>query len=190
LSAPRLIGGVGLVGLVGLVAILGPSRAHAAPAREPSLGASPLWVLAQLAPSPTLATGDDGVHAGLRWQVTPLLYAWGVHRRVSGWRSFVVEPFVRHVGSVELFASPEVYFGVHPRWLVRPGVRAYLPVLTHGESLSVSFAASYQRVAAHDGLALEVGAYALFGVVGVQLSYALGPASPVQALATLRLRYF
>src|SRR4051794_775501 len=61
------------------------------------------WLVTQLVPSPELAVGRvkhiDGAGAesdvtttafGLRWQLTPLVWSWGVNRRISRWRYFVV----------------------------------------------------------------------------------------------------
>ncbi len=148
------------------------------------------WLAAQLLPSPELAVGGDQVHLGVRWQVTPLLFAWGVNRKVSGWRTFVVEPGVRQGGAIEFFVSPEVLFTPRVDLLLRPGLRAYFPVLEHGEALSVSLGLSYQRVGLTDGVAFEAGAFILFGILGVHVSYAPGPTTVGQTIATLRLRYF
>jgi hypothetical protein len=36
------------------------------------------WTLAQLVPSPLLVAGTDHVGGGRRWQITPLLYSFGI----------------------------------------------------------------------------------------------------------------
>lgn len=159
---------------------------------QPASGAMPAvtWGLTQLVPSPQVSWGDGAAHAGLRWQLTPLLFSWGVNRRVSGWRSFLVEPNFRQGGSLEFFVSPEVFLGATPAFLLRPGVRAYAPLLEHGERLSASLAVSWQHGWGVDSVAFEAGLYALFGILGVQVSYAPGPATPGQFIVTFRLRYF
>lgn len=151
---------------------------------------SALWLATQLAPSPELAIGAGRAGLALRWQITPLLFSWGVDRRVSRWRAFVVDPFARHAGSVEAFVSPELLVTDPTYFLVRPGARAYVPVLEHGETLSVSLGASYQRVSTVDAVAIEAGAYVLFGVVGLQASFAPGPATRAQTILTFSVRYF
>jgi hypothetical protein len=123
--------------------------------------------------------------------VTPLLFSWGIHRGLSPWRFFVAEPFVRQSGSVELYVSPEFFatssFGDHGA--LRTGVRAYFPVVEHGEYLSVSLGSSHLLIAGHSFAAGEVGAYVLFGILGAQLT--LSPrAGPIATIATLRVRYF
>lgn len=159
------------------------------------------WGLAQLVPSPELAIGRqrhvepsgnvDGSPSatwGLRWQLTPLLWSFGVHRSQSRWRTFVVDPIARQSGSLELSMSVEYIGGWVDRLLARPGVRVYLPVAQRGEYLSVSLGTSVYR---YDGfrVAYDVGAYILGGMLGLQIT--LAPTNDALAsIATLRIRYF
>ena len=159
---------------------------------EPAIRPTPLWLVAQLAPSPEIAYGESVARLGLRWQLTPLLYSFGTNRRLSPWRIGVVEPLVRQSGSVELFLSPE-YLVRGPTfwdgWLWRAGLRTYLPIVERGDYLSVSFGASCYEFAGRAGASYEIGAYVLFGIVGAQITFS--PRSgPAQTIATLRLRYF
>jgi hypothetical protein len=159
------------------------------------------WAALQLIPSPELAFGrhhhvnEQGIidratstAFGLRWQLSPVLWSFGVHRRQPRWRFFIVDPIARQSGSVELSTSFEYIGGHIDAVLVRPGVRVYLPVLDRGEYLSVSLGTSVYR---YDGLrvAYDVGAYILSGFFGVQLTIAPTHA-PLAAIATLRLRAF
>lgn len=161
---------------------------------EPDVQITLPWVATQLVPSPELAWGDGAARFGMRWQLTPLLFSWGIHRGLSPWRFFIAEPYVRQSGSIELYASPEYFwygstFG--QGWLGRVGTRAYFPLVEHGEYLSVSVGASSFVFAGNAGAAFEAGAYVLFGVVGVQLTCSPTPAAaPVATIATVRLRYF
>src|SRR5689334_2785164 len=105
---------------------------------------TPLWLLTQLVPSPEVVHGDGVTRFGLRWQVTPLLYSFGVNRRVSPWRTLIVEPFVRQSGSIELFAGPEwIPFGrtFTDSLLWRVGARSYFPLVEYGDYLSMSIGA-------------------------------------------------
>jgi hypothetical protein len=160
-----------------------------------SLAPAIVWLATQLVPSPEIAAASEGALFGLRWQGTPVLWSFGVHRGVSPVRAFVVEPMVRHSGSVELFASPE-YLALRDtsgsradQWFLRPGVRAYFPLAQHGEYLSCSIGTSYAWGTERSGAAWEAGVYTLFGVLGVQITYA--PAKePADVIATLSVRYF
>jgi hypothetical protein len=169
-----------------------PSRAgpHAT---EPEIRPTLLWGAAQLVPSPqwSLLT-HDGLRFGLRWQVTPVLYSFGMNRKLSPWRWFVVEPFVRQVGSLELFCSPE-YVGMNEvdnaRWSFRTGLRGYVPILEHGEYLSASLASSFFVLGGKRGISYEAGVYFFAGIVGVQTTYSPS-LSEAPWIFTLRLRYF
>jgi len=159
------------------------------------------WALLQLVPSPEIAVGrvetrdaagavDASTRAafGLRWQLTPLLWSFGVHPRQSRWRSFIVDPIARHSGSLELSASFEYIAGHVDRLLARPGLRVYLPVAHKGEYLSASFGTS---VYGYDGVrvAYDVGLYLLGGFVGLQVTVAPAHA-PLAGIATISLRGF
>lgn len=163
---------------------------------EPGVRPTLEWFLTQLVPSPELAGGAHaGPRFGLRWQVTPLLWSWGIHRGLSPWRFLVAEPLVRQSGSIELYFSPEYFpgwessLGFGHQLMARTGVRTYLPLVAHGEYLSASIGASYFYFDQKSGAAFEAGLYALFGVVGIQITASPSP-GPFAWIATLRLRYF
>lgn len=160
--------------------------------RDPSPRVSLEWALLQLLPSPELGLGEQGAVFGLRWQLTPVSYSFATDPRASRWRFLVVEPIVRHSGSIELFVSPE--------WLAigdeltdglggRVGLRSYFGLIQRGDNLSVSIASAYYRFGRLDGVSYEAGAYVLFGMLGVQLTYA-PDLEEATWVSTLRLRYF
>jgi hypothetical protein len=184
LLAKRALVAAALTTLLPSAARAQPDAAHQRPA--PSL----LWFGTQLIPSPGLVSGREGTSFDLRWQVTPLLFSFGLTRRVPRWRSFIVEPLARHAGSVEIYAAPEAILGPIGQLLVRPGARVYLPLLEHGETLSVSVGSSYQRIAGTGAVAAELGIYFLFGILGLQIAHAPAQTTPAQSSATLSVRYF
>ena len=178
--------------VLALLALLAPATAGAETITEPHVAPTIPWLVTQLIPSPELAYGGDTLRYGMRWQVTPLLYSWGINRKLSPWRFFVVEPLVRQSGSIELFFTPEYLFyghGFGDGWLWRSGVRSYFPLVERGDYLSVSVGASEVSLDGKQGAAIEGGAYVLFGTVGAQITYSPSLA-PVEWIATLRLRYF
>lgn len=159
------------------------------------------WAVLQLVPSPELAFGrhrrigptgavetDNSPSFGLRWQLSPVVWSFGVHPGQSRWRYFIVDPSARHSGSLELSTAFEYIGGHVDKTLVRPGLRAYLPIAEKGEYLSVSLGTS---VYSYEGfrVAYDVGAYVLAGMLGVQVTLAPTHA-PLAAIGTLRLRYF
>src|SRR5262249_19626780 len=148
------------------------AHAEARRATEPDVHPTLLWLGLQLLPSPETAFGDGTARFGLRWQVTPFLYSFGINRRLSPWRFFVAEPLVRHSGSIEMFLSPE-YIALDgsfwDKFLLRTGLRSYFPLIAKGEYLSVSLGASHYTLHGQgNGAAIEGGIYALFGILGAQ----------------------
>jgi len=132
-----------------------------------------LWAAAQLVPSPLLVAGARGPTAGVRWQVTPLLYSFGVTQRY--WRSFAVSPVARHSGAIELYLSPEwacCAANADSNWLGRLGTRLYVPAIGRGESLVVSVGGSYFYENRHHGGAAELGLYVLSSLLGISVTVA------------------
>lgn len=174
---------------------LSAESAQAAESDVPAERFTPLtaygaWAITQLIPSPLLVTGKEHVGAGMRWQVTPLLFSFGVAERP--FRTFVVAPIARHSGSVELHASPEwaccAPSDAHG-WLVRLGARVYLPILEHGERLSYSFGGSYYRAESGGGFAADVGVYSFSGIFGVNVT--VSPSlERREVVSALTIRYF
>ena len=151
------------------------------------------WLLAQLLPSPELGIGQDlgatHVAPGLRWQLTPILWSWGVNHRVSGWRFFVVDPLARMSGSIALVQHFEWFFGYVSKPLARPGLEATFPLLGKGEQLAFSLGTSFYSYDDRPRIAHDIGIYTLFDTIG-----AVATISPdnkaLTTIATLRIRYF
>jgi hypothetical protein len=171
------------------------ARADARESSEPARVLSPalaagLWTAVQLIPSPLLVIGGNGLGGGLRWQITPLVYSFGVAARPL--RAFVIEPVARHTGAVELYFSPE-WACCAPQqassWLARGGARLYWPLLLSGESLSGSLGGSYYFAQPHDGAALEVGIYTLASIFGFTLTVAPTLAGR-EVIAAFTLHYY
>lgn len=172
---------------------------------EPQLYPTLPWTMLQFLPSPEVAVGrargadasggrdasDAKTEAsfGLRWQITPVVWSWGTNRRISRWRFLVVDPLARHSGSLEASGTFEYIFGHVDRWIARPGVRAYFPLLQRGEYLSASIGTSIYSYDDKLRVAYDVGAYVLFGLFGVQATIAPDH-GPLSAIGTFRIRYF
>jgi hypothetical protein len=155
---------------------------------EPRIHPTLPWVAAQLLPSPELTLAEEPGF-GMRWQVTPLSYSFGLHRSLSPWRSFVVEPLARQSGSIELCVSPEYLSALDEEFGMRFGIRSYFPLVERGEYLSFSIGSSYLRFGSEGGQAWEAGLYVLSGFVGIEVAYA--PAlDPARFILALKVRPF
>lgn len=180
-----------------LAAVLtAPTSFNAVPRRSTATppGTRPTfaWAATQLVPSPELAFGNDGARFGLRWQLVPFLYSFGIDPRLSPFRAFVVEPLVRTSGSIELFVAPE-YLALDDerarRFGFRVGVRAHFPVIEHGDYLSVSIGTSYVRFGEIESASYQVGVYLLFGFLGIEQSLVPG-LHEARWISTLNVRFF
>lgn len=163
-----------------------------ATATPPGTSLTLAWILTQLLPSPELAVGDDGAAFGLRWQVVPVLYSFGIDRRLSPFRAFVVEPLVRTSGSLELFVSPEYLWIDDPvaqRFGFRTGLRAHFPLIEKGDYLSVSLGTAYARFGERESASYQLGAYFLFGFLGFEQSF-LPALAEARFVTTLNVRFF
>lgn len=159
---------------------------------EPDVYPSIMWAASQLIPSPEWVTSTDRLKFGMRWQVTPVLFSFGINKKLSPWRYFIAEPLVRQSGSVELFFTPE-YLNLEDKlknkWLFRGGARAYIPLWQRGEYLSASLAASYFNFNGNNGLSYEAGIYLFAGILGFQTTYSPSFTNS-EWIFTIRLRYF
>ena len=160
--------------------------------RDPLPFPTPAWVAAQLVPSPELLVTPDAAAFGLRWQVTPVLLAFGLRRGLNPWRTLVAEPLVRYGGSMEVVLAPEwlaLPGDFAQQWGLRTGLRVHLPVAGHGENLAVFVGASHFLYRGESSFGAEAGASLLYGLLGVQATYEPSFLGAQAWIFTLRLRY-
>ena len=159
---------------------------------EPNIHFSWMWGVAQLIPSPEWVSSNAGAKFGMRWQVTPLLYSFGINKKLSPFRCFMTDPLARQSGSAEIFFTPE-YLNIEDefkdKWLFRGGLRFYIPLWQKGEYASLSFATSYYNFNGNNGVSYEVGVYLFAGILGFQTTYSPNFTNS-EWIFTIRLRYF
>jgi hypothetical protein len=147
-----------------------------------------LWLLLQVIPSPEIGFGGASAAAGLEWQLTPLLYSFGIYRKLSPWRTFVVEPLTRQSGSIELFVSPAYLAARTSDWLVRTGIHATFPLRERGEKLALTIGAGV-CLGTESSAEVEGGVSVFAGTFGLFLTYA-PRISLAPATLMLRIRWF
>jgi hypothetical protein len=152
-----------------------------------------IWVLFQLVPSSDVVVWNGAVRYGARWQVTPLLYSFGGNRKLSPWRSFLIEPTMRESGSIGLVLSPELLAGPLPaassRVILRVGLEGHVPLITRGEVLSASIGASLVHAGDRNGAGFSVGLHTQGGILGVRATYCPTPGLRIATLGA-ELRVF
>ena len=175
----------------------GPARAQSTQTTEaaPAIRVSPVaaavsWGIAQALPSPLYVASSERVGGGVRWQVTPVLFSYGV--AAKPFRFFVIDPVARHSGGIELYVSPEwacCATGDGTSWIVRGGGRLYFPLIGRGEALAGSVGGSYYRASDAAGGSVEAGIHTLFSVIG--LTVTVSPRlTGREVMTALQIRYF
>jgi hypothetical protein len=166
--------------LVGMVSLLW-TRVGAADQQHPLPYPTWSWAALELIPSPGLVVDQGRAAFCAEWSVTPILYSFGIHRRLSPWRWGVVEPIVRHSGSLEVRGGPDYFALPHrfrDRFGARVGIRSTWPILERGEELSWSVGT---WLGGFDGRLVpgyEAGMHTLLGVLGVMIGLAPTPDGP------------
>jgi len=159
---------------------------------EPNIHFSWMWGVAQFIPSPEWITTSGSAKFGMRWQFTPLLYSFGINKKLSPWRYFITDPLARQSGSAEIFFTPE-YLNIenkfNDKWLFRGGLRFYIPLWQKGEYASMSLASSYYNFNGNSGISYEAGVYLFAGILGFQTTYSPNFTNS-EWIFTIRLRYF
>ncbi len=159
---------------------------------EPNIHFTWMWGVAQLIPSPEWILSSTGAKFGMRWQVTPLLFSFGINKKLSPWRYFLTDPLARQSGSAEIFFTPE-YLNVEnkfkDKWLFRGGLRFYIPLWQKGEYASFSLATSYYNFNGNKGISYEAGIYLFAGILGFQTTYSPNFTNS-EWIFTIRLKYF
>lgn len=154
--------------LIGHISRSAAAEELGAPGRDLSLPMGvALWSVMQLVPSPLIVAEPHAFGGGVRWQVTPFIFSFGVAERPV--RLFVVEPVARHSGGLELYVSPEWTCcapGTDSGWLARIGTRLYVPLVGRGESAALSLGASYVYENHRHHAAAELGIWTLSSIVG------------------------
>ena len=161
-------------------------------ATESNINFNLLWGVAQLIPSPEWISTNEKNIFGMRWQITPLLFSFGMNKKISPWRYFIADPLSRQSGSVELFVSPEYFYAANSfksNWLFRNGLRVYFPIWQKGEYASFSLASSYYNFNGNNGISYEAGFYLFAGIIGFQTTY-MPNFKNSEWIFTIRLRYF
>jgi len=150
-----------------------------------------LWPLLQLIPSPQIAFGDGRAYVGLRWELTPLLYSFGLREPRTRARFSFIAPPARFTGSFEFTGAAEYAPGPpgSSAWISRLGVRATLPLVDRGEALALSIGSSAYLNDGHVRPSFDIGLLSLFGTCGVRATFSPELAGR-QAIVTLALRFF
>ena len=131
------------------------------------------WLPYQGIPSFSFYSGVPNSAFGFEWELTPVLYSFGMNKQISPWYFFIVEPPGRFTGSIELnFALQTFTRKVGSSYFGLSGtVIGFIPLLERGEHLTLNLGASVYRVGNRTPIFGIVGLSTLFGILHVNLKH-------------------
>jgi hypothetical protein len=143
-----------------------------------------VWFPFQLIPSLTLVSSPAQSGFGFEWEVTPLLYSFGINKQISPWYSFIVEPTARFTGSVELNAAGQIFTTkLGNSYFAYSGhILAYVPLIERGEHLSLNLGAAIYRVADQTRVFKVAGISTIFGIVHFNIKHSPNPTTWIGSL--------
>ena len=143
-----------------------------------------IWLPLQLLPSVTTYNDRNFSNFGFEWEVTPLLYSFGMNDQISPWYSFIVEPTARFVGSVELTVAGQIfttklgtsYFSSSAQ------VMGFVPLSERGEHLTLNLGAGFYQIAGETRVFKIAGISTLFGILHLNIKHADRPSAWIGSL--------
>ncbi|MBE0558110.1 MAG: hypothetical protein IH628_12830 [Proteobacteria bacterium] len=156
--------------VLGLVALMTDPASGQAPQNADKFHT---WLPYQGIPSFTFYTGTPNSAFGFEWELTPVLYSFGMNKQISPWYFFIVEPPGRFTGSIELNFGVQAftrkvgssYFGFSGT------VIGFIPLIERGEHLTLNLGASVYRFGDRTPVFGIVGVSTLFGILHLNIKH-------------------
>jgi hypothetical protein len=147
------------------------------------------WLSVQFIPSLVLLSTPSATPFGFEWEVTPLLYSFGMTKLVSPWYAFLVEPPARFAGSIELVTSGQLfttkvgtsYFGGSVQLL------GHLPLVEKGEHLGLNIGLAKYFYSDRQPFFKVLGISTVFGMLHLNVKHS---SSPTIWMGSLEFRMF
>ncbi len=161
---------------LGLTLLLASSALSQTEEQENRAG---IWLPLQLLPSLTWYSSTPSSGFGFEWEVTPVLYSFGMNKQISPWYSFIVEPTARFTGSIEIVAAGQVfttkmggsYFAASSHLM------GTIPLIERGEHLTLNLGLGVYSIARQIRIVQVAGISTLFGIVHFNLKHAGNPST-------------
>lgn len=131
------------------------------------------WLPYQGVPSLTLYSGSPNSAFGFEWELTPLLYSFGMNKQISPWYFFIVEPPGRFTGSIEFNVAVQVFTRKigSSYFSVSGTLMGFIPLIERGEHLTLNIGASMYRFGDRTPLFGVVGVSTLFGILHINVKH-------------------
>lgn len=172
------------------ISVLTTGLLTSASAQQPSTpGKFSSWLPYQAIPSMMVISHPGDIPFAFEWEATPLLYSFGMTRKVSPWHSMFVVPPARFTGSIELKVTGQVstrktgksYFGSSAQLI------GHIPLIERGEYLGLNVGVAKYAFAGSSPWFKVLGVTTLFGFVEFNFKHSSDPA---MWMGTIELRFF
>lgn len=143
-----------------------------------------VWLPLQLIPSMALYNDAAQSNFGFEWEVTPLLYSFGMNDQISPWYSFIIEPTARFVGSVEVSLAGQVYTTkLGQSYFSSSGqLMGFIPLAERGEHLTLNIGLAAYRIHNDTRFFKVMGFSSFFGMLHLNLKHAGNPSTWIGSL--------
>ncbi|MBI4417758.1 MAG: hypothetical protein HY563_03205, partial [Ignavibacteriales bacterium] len=143
-----------------------------------------VWLPLQAIPNITHYNDARTSALGFEWEVTPLLYSFGINRYISPWYSFIVEPTARFTGSIELAVAGQIFTTkLGPSYFTSSGhLMAFVPLSERGEYLTLNLGVGVYRLEGRTRLFKIVGMSTLFGMLHFNVKHTDNPTAWIGSL--------
>lgn len=147
------------------------------------------WLPYQAIPSMMVISHPGDIPFAFEWEATPLLYSFGMTRKISPWHSMFVVPPARFTGSIELKVTGQLstrktgrsYFGSSAQLI------GHIPLIERGEYLGLNVGVAKYAFAGSSPWFKVLGVTTLFGFVEFNFKHS---SDPSMWLGSIELRFF
>jgi hypothetical protein len=147
------------------------------------------WLPYQAIPSMMVISHPGDIPFAFEWEATPLLYSFGMTRKISPWHSMFVVPPARFTGSVELKVTGQFstrktgrsYFGSSAQLI------GHIPLIERGEYLGLNVGVAKYAFAGYSPWFKVLGVSTLFSFVEFNFKHS---SDPVMWMGTIEFRFF
>jgi hypothetical protein len=174
-----------LVGMIFLISM----QTVIAQEREQTSEISNSWLIMQAIPSVSWTCFPAQTHFSFEWEVTPILYSWGMTKLDPPLHFFFVTQPERFTGSVEFNISTQLYMNQvgASHWGFSGQLMAHLPLVEKGEYLGLNLGIARYNIAGFSSNYLVGGFSTLFGFLHYNIKY-----SPIDEIwmHSIEFRFF
>jgi hypothetical protein len=147
------------------------------------------WFVLQAVPSYSWTSFPHETHFSFEWEATPLLYSFGMNKRVPRWHFFQVTQPERFAGSLEINISTQIYTKKISTsyWGFSGQFLTHFPLIEYGEYLGLNAGIARYTISGSSSTYLIGGFSTLFGFLHYTIKYS--PADQIW-MNSLEFRFF